>query len=548
VSLYESLDRFVAAGLLSCAPAFGCATRAGLIESAGFSHFLRGRTEGAQFGSVLDALAQEIWLARDRRGFLQEVCQSHALALADVLNRIRPGPEQIEQALKQSATANGHGPSEPLHRLLASDVVARARAEQLLQRAQLMDEVAVFLLEQLFFYLVAGPRLLPAVRSALIEYAAKLGAEAPDGRARAPSLSAGRQDEPRSGSQLPAPIAQAGRQSAPAKNAEWTQAAGEIAMRFELSDGAQRRFLSILSAQNLSSEQRLERLEEMARWLVATVAQLLKPGNQGPQVARLKAAAASALAGGDFEGAFEQLKQISRTLRDSRRQTEARLAEEVDILRHQMAEEADSTASLAELALARFDYDAAAELFAEAAGSVPKSEPMAELGYLLRRAEALYRKGEEKDDRAAQTAAAEAYRDALRMFPRGHESESWIRAKINFANALGATADSTAAGHARLEDAIGAYGEALQAIDRGKSPLRWARTQLSVGAALIRLGEIADRNRHWRAAVAALVPALEVFEQQGSSVYAEFARLTLRQLHDQIEAGPHVKEQPARTA
>jgi tetratricopeptide (TPR) repeat protein len=415
-------------------------------------------------------------------------------------------------------------------------VLARARAEQLVQRARLVDDVALFLLEQLFFYLLTGPRLLMIVRPALIAFAAGLAAAG----GRGLTLPVASEVQPRVAHRLLA-LDPAGRQP------EWSTAAGAIAARFNLSDGAQRRFLSILSAQNLSVEQRLERFEEMARWLEATLLELSKLSNQGPQVARLKAAAAAALAGGDFEGAFDLLKQVSRTLRECRRQTEARLAEEIDALRHQMVEEAASTGSLAELALARFDYDAAAELFAEAAAGVPKSEQMAELGYLLRRAEALYRKGEEKDDRAALAAAAEAYREALRMFPRGARSEAWVRANINLANALGATAAAGADGRAVLEGAVEAYGNALEAIDRTEAPLRWALTQLSTGAVLIRLGEIVDRNRHWRAAAAALVPALQVFEQQGSGVYAEFARLTLRQLHDQMEGRPQIAAQPVRT-
>jgi tetratricopeptide (TPR) repeat protein len=535
VSLYESLDRLLAAGLMACAPALGCALPAGAGDGSAFSRFLRGRGEGEEFGRVLDVLAQEIWLARDRRGFPQEICEGHALALAEVLGTVRPGGEQIAQALEQAVKANGHGPAHSIHQSVAADVMARARAGQLVQRARLVEEVALFLLEQLFFYLLTGPRLLMIVRPALIAYAAGLSVT---GRRDVAVPPAG-EVEARV-SRQPVPVDPAGRQPGSVGQPEWSAAAVAIAARFNLSEGAQRRFLSILSAQNLSVEQRLERFEEMARWLEATLLELSKPTNQRPQVARLKAAAAAALAGGDFEGAFDLLKQVSRTLRECRRQTEARLAEEIDALRQQMAEEAASTANLAELALARFDYDAAAELFAEAAAGVPKSEQTAELGYLLRRAEALSRKGQEKDDRAALAAAAEAYREALRMFPRGARSEVWIRANINLANALGATAAAGADGCARLEAAVEAYGNALEAIDRTEAPLRWALTQLSAGAVLIRLGEIGDRNRHWRAAVAVLVPALEAFEQQGSAVYAEFARLALRQLHDQMEGRPQI--------
>ena len=147
---------------------------AAMIEGEGFSRFLRGRAEGEDFGKVLDALAQEIWLARDRRGFPQDVCENHALVLAGVLNLVRPSTERIERAIQQTITANGHGPSHPGHQEVAADVLARARAEQMLEPSQLVDDVALFLLEQLFFYLLAGPRLLIAVRPALIGYAAGL--------------------------------------------------------------------------------------------------------------------------------------------------------------------------------------------------------------------------------------------------------------------------------------------------------------------------------------------------------------------------------------
>ncbi|HXF52516.1 MAG TPA: hypothetical protein VNK52_00185, partial [Hyphomicrobiaceae bacterium] len=512
-----------------------------------FSRLLRERGEGEEFGRVLDVLAQEIWLARDRRGFPQETCERHALALAELLMQVRPAAEQVARAIEQTGNKDNRGPVEPvhaqpIHQAIAADVLARARGKRLLERAMVVEEVAQFLLEHLFFYLLSGPRLLATLRPALAAYTS--GLMPSDRRSLPPAVASGVE---RRFAPPPFALDTAGRGPA-VPSADWLAQAAAIAARYKLSDGAQRRFVSILAAQNLAPEQRLERFEEMARWLEATLLQLAKPTNQGPQVARLKAAAVAALAAGDFEGAFDVLKQVSSTLRECRRQTEARLAEEIDSLRHQMTEEAAATASLAELALARFDYDAAAELFGQAAQSVPKSDPAAELGYLVRRAEALYRKGEERDDRAALAAAAEAYSRALSMFPRGAHSESWVRANINLANALAATAAAGAAGRPRLEAAVEAYRNALGAIDRNKAPIRWALTQLSAGAALIRLGEIADRSRHWRAAAAALMPALEAFEQQGSTVYAEFARLTLRQLHDQIGGGPQLSPPAARTA
>ena len=72
MSLYEALDQFVGAGVLACAGVVGAEMPAGvMLDGAAFSRFLREQRLGEDFGVVLDAMAHEIWLAQDQRGFPQ---------------------------------------------------------------------------------------------------------------------------------------------------------------------------------------------------------------------------------------------------------------------------------------------------------------------------------------------------------------------------------------------------------------------------------------------------------------------------------------------
>ena len=124
----------------------------------------------------------------------------------------------------------------------------------------------------------------------------------------------------------------------------------------------------------MSAEHRLARLDELAGWLMATVAQLraAERCSRGPPG---QGAGGDALEQGDLERAMELLKAIREHVRDARRRAEARLAEELQTLKAQMTEEAAATARLGELAMARNDLDAAAEHFADAAGQLPARSP-----------------------------------------------------------------------------------------------------------------------------------------------------------------------------
>lgn len=537
MSVYEALDRFVGAGVLSCAGAVGSELPAGAVrDGAAFSRFLRERGEGAGFGAVLDALAHEIWLAQERLGFPPRVSEAHAAALAQLLDEIRPRTDLVAALINPARPSPPpEGASEPAHVAIRHDIVARARAGGHFERAALIEDLVAFLLDNLLAHLVAHERLLLTLQPALAAYKATLGGTpgepaAPPAAAALPSPTASK----KSGI-VPAAAAAAGPGESPAvRKLPETNSAAAIQARHGLTDAAMRRFETSLDAQSLAADQRLERLDELAGWLATTVAQLTRPGNEDAGLRRLKAEAAAALAAGEFERAVDLLREVRSHAREGRRRSEQRLAEEMLTLQHQMAEEAAAIARMAELALARFDHAAAAELFAEAAANVPKSEPELELRYRLRQADALAAKGEEQGDLVALAGAVRAYREALLLCSRDRDAVGWALLEVSLANALAALGWRDLA-RPELAEAVAAYEAALQVLSRQTAPMRWAIVQLSRGAALIRLGEHADRETRWLTAASALVPALEIFDAHGAVEYAGLARNKLRQVHEQLD-------------
>jgi tetratricopeptide (TPR) repeat protein len=128
--------------------------------------------------------------------------------------------------------------------------------------------------------------------------------------------------------------------------------------------------------------------------------------------------------------------------------------------------------------------------------------------------------------------STQAFRAAIEVTPRVTAPRRWALTQMNLGNALAALGDRDSKGTTLLDEAIDVYNLALEELLREAEPLKWAITQMNLGTALIRLGERVDRRRHWLAAAGALVPALEVFEQQGANELAEMTRRNLRRFQE----------------
>ena len=553
MSLYESLEVFVGAGVLALVPAMGCQVPpGGALQGAEFSAFLRSRGEGGPIGEVLDRLAHQIWLSQDTRGIPMHVAEEHARKLVPLIDSCRPDPEVVRAALNGQHAAGLTGAVSAL----VGSLVARAKDVGVWQLHQRLEDVCTFLLEQLFVQVLGDPRLLRDLSPAASEFFARMAAS-PSGIA--PAL----ESTPRA--ELPVPV-----------NAEPDLAS--LKERYGLSDRALQRFSAIAEKQRTLPAREAWQITELAQWLQETRQQLLRPTNEPAEIRQLKAKAAEALVNGDFEAAMELLKDVRRAFREVRRRTEQRLQEEMEQLRAEQHQEALATADVAELAMARMDFQHAAELFEEAADGVGRSDPAAALRYTMRRADALYYAGEENGNipllrqavniyaKAAELAGSNsdakglatasqglgnallaiaehepskavyeqatiAFRTTLEVLSRETDPRIWALARVGLGNALASMSEVGQASALTLEQAAVAYRGALEVFSREGEPMRWAVTRLNLSTVLIRLGELKDRRENWLAAAAAIVPALEVFEAHGATAQAEAARRALKMLH-----------------
>lgn len=709
MALFEALAELVGSAMISVAPACGVTveTKAGAERSAGFAQWLRNKGAATALDTVVDALARDIWVSAETRQLAQQVLEEHAGAVAGLLQTYPPQAAHLTLAIDRSRTGvtGGGAQGDPIARRIAVDIFARARGKGALAAAGLKDDVTLLMVDRVYAHLLDDPMVLKSLAPELAAFLAAPAAKA------------------ETGPRQPKGIAALGVSDTLAQRLEGQGGVAYLADlrdRFDLSEKAMRRLLALVDAPGAAPADMLPRLEELARWLGDVRAQLQRPSNEEAEVRRLKTKAAAALADGDLEAAAEALRQVRREIRESRRRTEERLADEVAGLRTQMVDEARATARLAELVQAEGDYAAAADLFGEAALAMPTAERDASWQYNLQRAGALLRRAQASTDQAAlneaiaaygnsvrqaadgsnqkglgeaslglghalalageretgtarlkdaisayrkaisiqnregdsriaaQTQlrlgrvlalagerdkalpplreAAQAFREALReisadrqpadhvaaqmglgsallgieegeggapllteaasayaaaldLLSRTGEPELWAEAQmnhglallglgeqaggeqrleesaaafraalevwsrtaapqkwalihLNLGNALGGLAAREAAPVPRLEEAIAAYTAALEEFRRDSEPLKWAITQMNLGSALIRVGELGDKRRSWLAAAGALVPALEVFEAQGATEYAEVTRRSLRRFHE----------------
>ena len=235
---------------------------------------------------------------------------------------------------------------------------------------------------------------------------------------------------------------------------------------------------------------------------------------------------------GERDGAVETLKDAAKAFRDAA----------ADIPAEKMpAEYASAHMSLGAVLLAIEEREGGKAPLIEAAEAYRKaiqhldadsdgerwSEAQMNMGL------ALLGLGEQDGATGQLREAVACFRDVLESTPRIRWPQRWALTQMNLGNALAAIGErDETQGVACLEEAIAAYNMALEELLREAEPLKWAITQMNLGTALIRLGERKDRRRHWLTAAAAMVPALEVFEQLSADDLADVTRRNLKRLQE----------------
>ena len=505
MALFDALSELVGAAVLTAAPLCDLAVSEDAMRRRGeLARALQERGEAGPIVEIIDALAREIWVGAETRGLSQHALEHHASAVAAILAEHGPTRLQLAQAIERARTGTGqagtgqagtgqagtgHAGGEPIARRIAVDVFAKARGQGAVAAADLKDDVTLFLVDRVYAHLLDAPRTLFAMAPALSDFIAGIGPKAAGAALERPAGDAApAMAEPASAVDAIAAL------GVSAALGERIQAAGgpallaDIRERYGIGDKALRRLLALVDSRRHRPESMIGELESLARWVGDVRAQLTKPSNEEADVRRLKQKAAGALADGDFEAAIEALRQVRQELREGRRRIEERLAEEVTALKSQMLEEARATARLAELALAGGSYREAADLFAEAALTLPTSDRDGIWRFQLLHADALYRQAEGEIDAKLRGEVLAAYNRALRMVSDGSDQKGLGLANLGLANTLLLIGEQEA-GVGRLQDGAAAYRKAINCLERAQDKGAWSLAQLRLGRTLALIGE-----------------------------------------------------------
>ncbi len=220
----------------------------------------------------------------------------------------------------------------------------------------------------------------------------------------------------------------------------------------------------------------------------------LETQQNNPAAAGLLRQARSAVEAGDLDGAEQALRQAALAARSA--------------LQSAQRQEAEITATDAQVKALQLDYLGAAGAYAEAAGELPAADADDRWTYVLKQADMLERRGELFEEPQVLHEAVGLYRDAaLRLVPRDADPLDWAKTEIPLGWALevlGERGDDAA-----LHDAVAAERGALDVVTRDHDPDDWALAETVLGVALQMVGYQGD-DAALRQAIAAYRAALEV--------------------------------------
>lgn len=167
----------------------------------------------------------------------------------------------------------------------------------------------------------------------------------------------------------------------------------------------------------------------------------------------------------------------------------------------------------AETAILTFDYELAADRYAEAFEQAENWDEDLAFRYKLGEADAMTTLGAVSADQDMLRDAIDVYQDALDLVPRRKKPLDWAEARANMAGAhwsLGRLED----GLESFEIALEAYREVLKERPREEVPVLWAKTQNNIGNVLSEFGLRLEGTKLLKQAAKAYRQALKVFSPE----------------------------------
>ncbi|MEM7445208.1 MAG: hypothetical protein AAF414_17945 [Pseudomonadota bacterium] len=177
----------------------------------------------------------------------------------------------------------------------------------------------------------------------------------------------------------------------------------------------------------------------------------------------------------------------------------------------------------AELAAARFRFEEAADLYAEAATELPDSEAHRAGALWNSRGQVCLLRGQIFPGLQAFEDAEAAFRRALSSYDRETAPRDWGVNQNNLGNSLQLRGKRIGgvAGRQALADAVDAYGKALEVLTRHGNPSEWASAQTNLGLAKQMLSAFSGGAKNaavLEEAIAAHRLALDVRKMQADEV------------------------------
>jgi tetratricopeptide (TPR) repeat protein len=264
----------------------------------------------------------------------------------------------------------------------------------------------------------------------------------------------------------------------------------------DLNERQIRAALEAIGESNVPAERLAAKFVEIAENFKALrEAASAQPGDT-PNIAALKADAQKAIEAGELARADALLADV---------ETDQRRAHDRFAMN-----EAETSARRGDIALTRLRYAEAAKHFANAAAVFPpqSAHENKRISYLQKEASALYQQGYELGDNSALFSAIELRKRLLELTPRERAPLQWARTQNSLGLALLHLGERES-GTAKLEQAVAAFREALKERTRERAPLDWASTQNNLGYTFMRLGERDSGTAKLEEAVTAYREALK---------------------------------------
>ena len=231
----------------------------------------------------------------------------------------------------------------------------------------------------------------------------------------------------------------------------------QLSVQLGVSEAAVRGFFDTLGKEQVPPERWANALAEIAQSHLSLLKRLESLPADDATIAKKKRAAREAVASGDHQRADALLEACEQLdLEASQRATED--------AKSRLRRAAETRAARGDLAMTRIDYRGAADHFGRAVELADGLDAELQNRFLHKRADALYKQGEERGDNAALNEAIGAWRDLLDRRPREPLPLDWAMTQNNLGNALRRLGERES-GTTRLEEAVAAYREALAVFE-----------------------------------------------------------------------------------